>query len=103
MSDNITVINMPKAMGLGEKIDSIQIRIDTPVREFTSMEDAREYYQGTAQIFVNLILRTLPGGLTDAILAELMRKKASILAVPAIGRDDQTKNPVDFGEIVLDV
>jgi hypothetical protein len=50
----------------------------------TSESDHRLFYDSQARSLVSAMFHTLPGGLIDAILIELMQRRASIFHVPFI-------------------
>ncbi|KKN06130.1 hypothetical protein LCGC14_1080330 [marine sediment metagenome] len=65
--------------------EATTLHLDTPVTELrrAGWEEAyRDMYQGQAERFVAELLDAAPGGLVDAIFAELARRKASVLRVP---------------------
>jgi hypothetical protein len=84
-----TYFDFPYADGASPAI----LRLDLKVTEFLSQQPEageqwymarRLAYQAEAKRFVHVMLTHMPGGLVDAVFAELAAQKASLFIVPQL-------------------
>lgn len=72
-----------KASPVGkEEVPSLEIAFDLEVPEFEQLDYGRKAYRDSAKEIVGAMVETLPGGLFDAILVEMMEARVSLLRVP---------------------
>lgn len=72
-----------KASPVGEEeVPSLAIVFDQEVPDFEHLDDGRMAYRDAAKEIVEAMGKSLPGGLFDAILVEMMRAKVSLFRVP---------------------
>lgn len=82
------IIETWKAASTGWRVDGLEIHAKTEPPwgndpyNVTSLEDVRQAYAKEATRIVEAMLTHMPQGLTDAILAEMCRQKASLFVVP---------------------
>lgn len=70
------------------EIEPLTIVCEDPVPDLVEVEDYRAFYQEAARRLLDALGETVPGGLMDALLAELCHRKAVLLWVPlASGRE----------------
>ena len=79
------VIKVLRARSVGDHhpqkfILEIVEQIDTDV--FSSIKEARTLFNLEGATVADALMKSLPGGTIDALLIELLRRKASLLAVP---------------------
>lgn len=76
------------ARGRGlDDLEPLTIVCDQRVPDCESFEDSREAYQEAARRLLDALGETIPGGLMDALLAELCHRKAVLLTVPLTTRE----------------
>lgn len=78
-----------QAMPRQPNIESAHLLLEVPIPELPSLEDARLTYQQQARQIAELLISTLPGGTVDALTAELLTHKASLLRIPHLLSDYQ--------------
>ena len=79
MSNTIHIL---KASALGdEEVPNLTIEIIKPVGEVTSLKEARRLHTEQGVILADALIKALPGGTYDALLAEMMRRRASLFSV----------------------
>ena len=79
------VLNAAKAQSITTReVEPVTIVIDKPVPKNPDwkLADYRRYYKEEADAICDVLLTSLPGGIVDQLLAEMMRRKASALSVP---------------------
>ena len=81
-------INIHKYSSIAEvEAESVTIVIDTAVPDLLSGDDweqhARTYFEEQAATLADALFETLPGGTLDRLLAEFLRRKASLFVVPS--------------------
>lgn len=60
----------------------LKITVEGKIPENLSIENYRELYAAQAKELADVLLKSLPGGTIDQLLAELLERKASLLRVP---------------------
>lgn len=60
----------------------LSIKVGDQISEDMTIESAKELYADQATKLVDALLESLPGGTVDAMLVELLRRKATLLRVP---------------------
>jgi len=83
------IVKLFRASPVGDQvIPRITIEIDEEVPEICSLEtylrEHRRMYTGQGEKLVAALLRSLPGGTIDAILASLLEYRASLLRTPFV-------------------
>lgn len=63
----------------------LTIEVSEQIQEIGSLEQARQLHQRQGLELADAILASLPGGTVDALLVELMRRRASLFSVPLGG------------------
>ena len=89
-------VTVPKAHPICPENPILNMRIVTsePIdHKSLSCEDLRKGFQTAAWMFVDAMQASLPGGLIDAILGELLTRKASVYVV----QDTNYVNPRSSG------
>lgn len=72
-----------KASPVGkEEVPSLAIAFDQEVPDFDRPDYGRDAYRDAAKEIVGAMGKSLPGGLFDAILVEMMAARVSLLRVP---------------------
>lgn len=61
---------------------ALTIEVHEQIGEVGSLDEARRLHSKQATTLADALLASLPGGTVDALLAELMRRRASLLSVP---------------------
>jgi len=76
-------ISILRAGSVGtNKPPTLTIEIHDQIGEVGSLSEARLLHAEQAMILADALLASLPGGTVDALLAELMRRRASLFSVP---------------------
>lgn len=82
-------VQIYKGQPVGAQIvKSVTIEIATEIPVATSdelLDGERLMYQQQAELLCNALLGSLPQGTTDRLLAELLRRKASLFVFPQEG------------------
>ena len=60
----------------------LTIEVREKIGEVSTLNEARQLYARQAATLADAMLASLPGGTIDALLAELMRRRASLFSVP---------------------
>ena len=69
---------------IGTDISTLVIEVCNPILDDLSLTYARALYKRQAALLVDALLTSLPGGTVDELLVELLRRKASLFAVPLL-------------------
>lgn len=78
-----TGINTYKASPVGkEEVPSLDIAFDQEVPDFDGPDYGGDAYRNAAKEIVGAMGKSLPGGLFDAILVEMMASRVSLFRVP---------------------
>ena len=77
-------IHLLRAASLGGSSSppNLKIIVESQMPDNFSIEAAREIYTAEAKVLADALLKSLPGGTIDQLLAELLERKASLLRVP---------------------
>lgn len=76
------VAHFPKAEPIGDEvIDDHLVIIDGELKRYDDLTQQRVYYAVVARELEDALYHSLPGGLYDALLVELMKRKVSLFAV----------------------
>lgn len=70
-------------------IEPLTIICDEPTPDLDQVDDYRGVYQGAACRLLDALQKTVPGGLMDALLAELCHRRAVLLRVPMEARSEE--------------
>ena len=73
--------HFPKAEPIDQTIHDYNIVIDDKLQRFDDLNDQRKYFAETAERLEGALYHSLPGGVYDALLVEMMRRKVSLFAV----------------------
>lgn len=75
--------HFPKAEPIDdlETINDCHIVIDGTLPRYEDLDEQRRYFAETAEELEDALYHSLPGGLYDALLVEMMRRKVSLFAV----------------------
>lgn len=60
----------------------LTIEVREQIGEVITLDEARQLHARQAAALADAMLASLPGGTVDALLAELMRRRASLFSVP---------------------
>lgn len=60
----------------------LTIEVREQIGEVGTLDEARQLHARQAETLADAMLASLPGGTVDALLAELMRRRASLFSVP---------------------
>lgn len=83
---NQTTVSLFRASGIGKtNPPSITIEVHEQIGDVGSLESARKLHAEQGAKLADVLLGSLPGGTVDALLAELMRRRASLFSVPLEG------------------
>jgi len=66
-------------------IESVRIDISNEIPDSgvcESLEETRQLYHKEAFALADALFSTLPGGLVDALLAEMMKRRSTLLKIP---------------------
>lgn len=63
-------------------VPSLRIELQEEIQEYPTLEDARAVYADQGTRLAAALITSLPGGTLDCLLAELMRRRASLFMVP---------------------
>ncbi|MBL8473815.1 MAG: hypothetical protein JNM98_18640 [Rhodocyclaceae bacterium] len=78
-------VSLLRASSVGsENPPALTIEVHEQIGEVgsLSLNEARQLHSRQAAALADALLASLPGGTVDALLAELMRRRASLLSVP---------------------
>lgn len=71
------------AYGIGDQeVEPLTLVFDFSVPAHEHVEDFRKFYRQAAGELLDAMTEAAPGGLMDALFAELCARKASLLRVP---------------------
>lgn len=75
--------HFPKAEPIDhlETIHDYNIVIDDKLQRYEDLDKQRQYFAETAEKLEDALYHSLPGGVYDALLVELMKRKVSLFAV----------------------
>lgn len=75
--------HFPKAEPIDrlETIEDYHIIIDDNLQRYESLESQKVYYSNVAKELESALYHSLPGGVYDALLVEMMRRRVSLFAV----------------------
>lgn len=76
------IIGVYKAQPTIGKVEAMAIEIIEEAPTHASLEEAENFYQRQAKILCNALLAVLPQGTSDRLLAELLKRKASLFVFP---------------------
>lgn len=62
----------------GENIRGVVISVDRDLRQFNSLDDAREFYENEAAMLENALYSSLPQATYDKLLAKMFQRRASL-------------------------
>lgn len=81
-----SLVRLLRAGGVGSNNPpTLTIEVHEQIGEVGSLIEARQLHARQAEMLANALLASLPGGTVDALLAELMRRRASLFSVPLEG------------------
>lgn len=75
------MIPIYKATGLRAGVPDLVLNIVETVPEQETLADSREFFRAQGRALAEALRTTLPGGTYDALLAELLETKLSLLRV----------------------
>lgn len=79
---NLNIVSVFHASSTGSReVPALQIQATKPIPSMESLDEARELHATQAARIADALFESLPGGTVDALLVEMMRRKASILSV----------------------
>lgn len=83
MTKEIAVyLQKAQPMPSDQTVPDLKIEVTDLVNtEGMNLDEMREFYAGQARGLIEAMFKSLPGGLIDAILVEMMRRKVSVFAV----------------------
>lgn len=78
-----SIISLLRAGSIGQQHPpTLTIEVYEQIGDIGSLNEAKTLHARQGLKLANALLASLPGGTMDALLAELMRRKASLLSVP---------------------
>lgn len=81
-------ISLFRAASIGEDHPPLMtINAHEQISEAPSLSAAKDLHNRQGVALADALLRSLPGGTIDVLLIELMRRRASLLAVPLVVRN----------------
>lgn len=84
--ENTRKLNICKAFSVdGEPIPNLEIHFKEPSKlevSSNSLQEWMELFEKEAKALAEALLKTLPGGIIDRLLAELLIRRGSLLAIP---------------------
>ncbi len=87
MSAPTNTISLFRAASIGEDHPPVlTINAHEQISESPSLNFAKALHNRQGIALADALLRSLPGGTVDVLLVELMRRRASLLAVPLVVR-----------------
>ncbi len=75
-----------------QEIENHTIVIAGTSPEFEELQQYARHYQSQAVLLVDALFASLPGGTVDALLCELLSRRASLLRVPFIEVPESKKD-----------
>lgn len=79
-------VSLLRAGSVGQIVPPrLTIEVHEQIHDVGSLEEARVLHSRQGTALADAILASLPGGTVDALLVELMRRRASLLSVPLGG------------------
>lgn len=85
MNKPYVTVTVHKAQPTVGEVSNLEIRATEPTPEMTGpgcLADARLFYETEGKLLADALQACLPGGTVDALLRELLVRKASLLRVP---------------------
>jgi hypothetical protein len=91
-----------KATRIGRQVDPAEVRITEPfpASRYDSdkwRDELSSTYRGDATAIADVLIETLPGGTVDALMAELLQRRASLLMTPMPSVDHGKRGTDDHG------
>jgi hypothetical protein len=71
-----------KAQTTVEPVESVIIHIASEVPTTDTLEHQRNLFENEAFVLCNVLEKSLPGGVFDRLLVEMMKRKVSSFVVP---------------------
>lgn len=88
---NLNIVSVFHASSTGSReVPALQIQATKPIPSMESPDEARELHATQAARIAAALFESLPGGTVDALLVEMMRRKASLLSVAHTQPDAQS-------------
>lgn len=85
MSAPTNTISIFRAASIGEDHPPVlTIKAHEQISEYHSLDSARALHNKQGTELAEALLQSLPGGTVDVLLVELMRRRASLFAVPLV-------------------
>lgn len=76
-------VRILRAGSVGDVIPpKLTIEVHDQIHDVSSLEEARSIHARQGEELAIAIMESMPGGTVDALLAELMRRRASLFSVP---------------------
>ena len=60
----------------------LTVNVFDQISDYGTLDAARSVYREQGELLAGVLLASLPGGTVDALLGELMRRRASLFSVP---------------------
>lgn len=74
----------------GREVESIAITIKREVETANlSLAELGDFFKSEASSLANILFDTLPGGTIDHLLAEMMKRRASLFIVPFTKKEER--------------
>ncbi len=68
----------------GNHAPTLRIEVVEEVSDAMDLNEARALYAEQANALADALFNSLPGGTVDALLAEMLRRKASLFRIPLV-------------------
>jgi len=70
------------AQAIGTKIPELNIVGTKPFPEFSTLEECARQHRKEGKAIASALWKSLPGGTIDALICEMMKRRASMFVVP---------------------
>lgn len=79
----VRTVRIFRAGNVGDMVPpKLTIEVSEQIHDVATLEEARELHARQGSALADAIMESMPGGTVDALLAELMRRRASLFSVP---------------------
>lgn len=76
-------VRILRAGNVGDMVPpKLTIEVSEQIHDVATLEEARGLHARQGSALADAIMASMPGGTVDALLAELMRRRASLFSVP---------------------
>lgn len=84
----MSTLKIYKAQGIGDRrVEALAIVAEEEIPNINDLEKSWRVYANQAKCIADAIFKALPGGTVDALLVEMLTRKASLLVIPHVLAD----------------